>query len=235
MKKAISVLIMLTILISICVINVGAVSVDASANQSEIEAQVMAKVEKEFDKLTLEYQQKTGVVFDDFYYLDIWHYYCNFVDEDTIDYVYINWSTSGGSDAVCGARFLDYCIRCPQILSPTIGFYLYDVANEKVYTFEEAQVYARDYLQDFLDNHSDELAPRYKAFLCGDVDFDGELTVFDATKIQRFHAGLCGFSEYEAIGRYRDFKAIYVSDVDGDGERSVMDATAIQLKLAGLE
>lgn len=233
MKKTISFFIAFAMLFSVYVVSVSATTVDTSTGPSDIEAQVMSEVEKAFDKLASEYQQKTDVVFDDFYYMDIWDYYCHFVDESTINYVYVQWSGSIGSDAIVGDRYLDYCIRSPQILGPTIGLYIYDVENEKIYTFREAEFYARGYLQDFLDNHRAEITPYYDFYICGDVDFDDELTVLDATKIQRFHARLVGFPYKEAFSGYEK-GMIYVSDVDGDGSRSVMDATAIQLKLAKL-
>ncbi len=233
MKKLISIIIILSIMLACCMINVTALEVNPSSQPSDIETQVMSEVEKAFDKLTLEYQQKTGAVFDDFYFMDIWDYYCHFVDENTIDYVYVNWSTSGGSDAVKGARHFDYCIKSPRIYSPTIGFYIYDVETETVYTFEEAEIYARDYLKDFLDNHREVIDRYYDVYICGDVDFDDELTVLDATKIQRVLAGLDSFPYYESISNYEG-KSIYISDTDSDGSRSVMDATAIQLKIAKL-
>ncbi|MBQ8056786.1 MAG: hypothetical protein IJ275_00445 [Ruminococcus sp.] len=234
MKRIVSVIIMLSIIFSLCAISATALEVDTLTEPSDIEVQVMAEVEKAFDKLTLEYQQEHNLVFDEIYYIDIWDYYCHFADKNTIDYVYVNWSFSVGSDAIIGERYLDYCIRSPQIYSPTIGLYIYDVENKEIYTFEEAEIYAKNYLKDFLDNHREKIAPYYKIFVCGDVDFDGELSILDATKIQLVLAGLDTFSYYESFSGYGP-KRIYVSDVDGDGSRSVMDATAIQLKLAGLE
>lgn len=52
----------------------------------------------------------------------------------------------------------------------------------------------------------------------GDADGDGQVTVMDATKIQRVVAGLS--TKYEI--------AVTSADVDGDGEVSVFDATRIQ-------
>ncbi len=57
----------------------------------------------------------------------------------------------------------------------------------------------------------------------GDVDNDGDLTVFDATGIQRELVGI-GSTEY-----IED-----CADYDHDGDVSVLDATAIQRKLADL-
>ena len=62
-------------------------------------------------------------------------------------------------------------------------------------------------------------------YLIGDADRDGEITILDATHIQRRLAGI-----YDA-DRLED----YLSDVDGDGQLSILDATCIQRRLAGME
>ena len=60
--------------------------------------------------------------------------------------------------------------------------------------------------------------------ILGDVDGDGEVTILDATFIQRYLAGIpIPFELNEAI-----------ADVDGDGEVTIIDATYIQRWLASL-
>lgn len=59
--------------------------------------------------------------------------------------------------------------------------------------------------------------------LCGDADQDNEVTIFDATTIQRKLADL-------STSRFNKKAA----DADGDGELTIFDATAIQRYLAGL-
>lgn len=59
--------------------------------------------------------------------------------------------------------------------------------------------------------------------LLGDVDGDGEVTILDATLIQRHLASL-------PTSAYRG----EVADTDGDGEVTIIDATGIQRWLAGL-
>ena len=61
-------------------------------------------------------------------------------------------------------------------------------------------------------------------YLIGDADGDSELTILDATHIQRVLAGL---SQTNAL---RD----YLSDVDGSGDATILDATQIQRRLAGI-
>ena len=60
-------------------------------------------------------------------------------------------------------------------------------------------------------------------FILGDGDGDGEVTILDATAIQRFLANLPN-------------KAFHArpADADGDGEISILDATAIQRYLAAI-
>ena len=60
--------------------------------------------------------------------------------------------------------------------------------------------------------------------LIGDSDDDGEVTILDATHIQRVLAGL---DKHDA-----DYHA--AADVDADGEVSILDATSIQRWLVGL-
>ena len=71
----------------------------------------------------------------------------------------------------------------------------------------------------------------------GDADNDKELTVMDATFIQKVEAKLCEYNEDVDDLRNRfvaanSEKIAYISDYDRDGERTVMDVTAIQQKLA---
>ena len=61
------------------------------------------------------------------------------------------------------------------------------------------------------------------AFIPGDADGDGEVTILDATAVQRFLADLNVESFYEKA-----------ADYDRDGEVTILDATAIQRLLAEL-
>ena len=72
---------------------------------------------------------------------------------------------------------------------------------------------------------SAELPP----LVIGDADGDYNVTITDATKIQRY---LAGFSERPSWYAAELFEAI--CDADGDGKTSILDVTAIQRMLAGL-
>ena len=60
--------------------------------------------------------------------------------------------------------------------------------------------------------------------ILGDADLDGEVTVLDATAIQRSLAGIAELAP----------EAMAAADADGDREVAILDATAIQRRLAGL-
>ena len=61
--------------------------------------------------------------------------------------------------------------------------------------------------------------------LVGDADLSGEVTILDATAIQRSLAGLEQLSD----------EAVTAADADRDGELAILDATAIQRWLAGFK
>ena len=60
--------------------------------------------------------------------------------------------------------------------------------------------------------------------LTGDVDADGEITILDATYIQRYLAAIDDFDDVQMV----------VADFDHDGSVTILDATRIQRCLAGL-
>ena len=62
-----------------------------------------------------------------------------------------------------------------------------------------------------------------KVILLGDADGDGEVTILDATRIQRWLASLTDMTDDE----------LKAADADGDGDVTILDATRIQRWLAG--
>ena len=61
--------------------------------------------------------------------------------------------------------------------------------------------------------------------LLGDADGDGEVTILDATRIQRWLADLITDDEID----------LTAADADEDGEVSILDATAVQRFIAGFD
>lgn len=94
-----------------------------------------------------------------------------------------------------------------------------------------------------MDGIDIEKYPDIESLLCqlkigrpiGDADNDNELTVLDATRIQRVLTELDRF-----VDRINDYccglggAVRHFSDYDGDGDTTILDATAIQRHLAGL-
>lgn len=105
----------------------------------------------------------------------------------------------------------------------------YDILNDK-FNFD-------DYKD--LEVIFDSFMPGYPI---GDADLDKDLTIMDATYIQRVLAGLTYFDERDTIESYFGYVSWnelgyprYISDMDRDGKRTVLDATAVQRKLAKYE
>lgn len=78
--------------------------------------------------------------------------------------------------------------------------------------------------QEYADKNGFEFNVEEISTQLGDVDFDGQVSVMDATAIQL----------HLAVIKTLDDKALSVADVDKDGVVSVMDATQIQLFIAQL-
>ena len=75
--------------------------------------------------------------------------------------------------------------------------------------------------------------------LLGDIDRDDEISIIDATLIQRCEASLSEWPENDAVSLYdfiRTFTAVpgYYSDFNCDGARDILDATCIQRYTAGM-
>ena len=61
-------------------------------------------------------------------------------------------------------------------------------------------------------------------YLLGDADGDGEVTILDATWIQRVLVGIDAPADFNEAA----------ADVDGDGEMTILDVTYIQRYLVGV-
>ena len=74
-----------------------------------------------------------------------------------------------------------------------------------------------------IDLSKTTIDPDLQNCVLGDVDGDGEVTIIDATAIQRHLASIPTFAYNEAT-----------ADTDGAGEVTIIDATYIQRWLASL-
>ena len=115
---------------------------------------------------------------------------------------------------------------------PSALYWVYDVSKEKFYDICKIDMSEYEGLSQAVDRL--ELGRPI-----GDANFDGELTITDATYIQRVLASLDKFSYDDKVdGDYYCLSKeslAYVSDFNRDGVRSILDATAIQRKLAKLD
>ena len=110
------------------------------------------------------------------------------------------------------------------------GYGIYDVKND---TFVDAVSFAAKSYDGF-ESTFDEIG---SGRLLGDVDNDGDISIIDATLIQRCEAKIRDYPEDDEIvpddGLWM-YSVKYYSDFDRDGERSVVDATKLQRYLIGL-
>ena len=77
------------------------------------------------------------------------------------------------------------------------------------------------------------LDPYYR--VVGDADGDGDVTIMDATRIQRWLAELSDMDGSAFSGAKLTDTERMAADADGDGEVTIMDATRIQRWLAELD
>ncbi len=113
---------------------------------------------------------------------------------------------------------------------PTVNYCIYDVEETKF--FDICQINWDDY-----DGLEDVILSLELGVPIGDADVDGQLSVLDATYIQRTLAKLIIFptDDLSSYFRVTQDELNYLSDIDRDGERSIIDATLIQMKLAKLD
>ena len=118
------------------------------------------------------------------------------------------------------------------------GYGVYDTHSGAFYDLTDA--WDRDFsgLRDAWNamNADTKIAYECSAAIIGDADQDGELTILDATRIQRYLAELNQnpFSMVKASDYYYGYPIGCTIDFDRDGSFTIMDATKIQRNLADL-
>ncbi len=166
-----------------------------------------------------------------------YQYYSATGDESTPDYILAFSGENVCSPAYSAGAFGDkYLLQEYNIYYPyTLGYHIITTEDMKVYTLREAW----DAQLDGIEAVFEDFGLGEKR---GDSDRDGEITIKDATLIQKCIAKLEKFTEYEYVsgfaergqgkdGMFHD----RISDMNRDGEVNVKDATAIQKHVAGIK
>lgn len=112
------------------------------------------------------------------------------------------------------------------------GWLAVNIETEDVIPLEQALeegIVDTDKLFEFT-KYPNEFQPDidFKMYKLGDIDNDGELTIKDATAVQRAGIGLTDIVKTDT-----DLDTVF--DYNGDGRVSVLDVTCIQKKLVALE
>ena len=177
-----------------------------------------------------EYPDSIEYYYDERYY----HYVDENNSESDIDWAIV-YALAYATDGTGIKRIVaDRVIATGMDVWYTHGWALYDAATKEFISIDKVDIAKYDGFEKGLAE-----AKVGKPF--GDADLDGELSVLDATYIQRAIARLSEFedrddlSQYDTRGVNYDRPLNYISDIDGDGERTILDATAIQMKLARIE
>lgn len=129
------------------------------------------------------------------------------------------WEVKCGG--IIGNRFL-YSIGGYEI--SLSGYFLYDAKEDEFYSLTKVDANAYKGLLDAIEELNLGLR-------LGDVDQDGEISIYDATMIQRVLADLDSFGMISLDSKYNEN---ILGDYNCDGNCDVFDATAIQRMLAGL-
>ena len=213
MKKIISLVIGL-LLISISLITVSA---DEPADPTD-------KIHNSFREIYSAFEKDYYKSFINSNYLqsdpDNSYYYINYTSNYPIEKPYFNRFGSNN-------EYYEYCEHTNMMFESGITVFcgkitfdniLYDAEN--YYTLEEIAVKQPKVIEAIMNYN---LGPTKRVGYIGDADCDGEVTVLDATTIQRH------------LAQIDVLKVELANDIDDNGYVDVMDATKIQRHIAELE
>lgn len=216
MKKLVSILIIAMILLS-----VFSVVAFAQDNQEQTEKEYI--YQNEFEKI-----YESNIHFGNYFYDELYYHYDY---AGSIDWVLVSAQTEPPPPANYYGVFDDMISLSGASYPFEVLYAVYDVSKgefidicdlESLDAYEglREQIYALGFL-----------------FPIGDADRDKELTILDATYIQRILAKLemHPMDDLTSYFSVTDDKLQYISDFDRDGDRTILDATAIQMKLARLD
>ncbi len=147
--------------------------------------------------------------------------------DDAMDFVMIYADSGICADALTGISMGERFIAQNQICYPFEFCYgFFDLETREFMPLSKQVLEDYPMIYYYLDEF--DIGEQY-----GDADCDGELTILDATFIQRALANLEEYTYEENLSDWGIARSR--SDFDNDYKVTVMDATAIQHKLAKAE
>ena len=162
--------------------------------------------------------------------------YYHAVSDDCTDWalVYVEPKIPNANEGSSYGVFDEVLISNAVYYPFKFGYGVYDCVNNKFYSITQAWDMDFDDLHDVFVH----VVKSRGAYLLGDADRDGELTVLDATHLQRFtvHAEDLEYDDVTAH-KSQSFgpKIKYLTDFNCDGDRDIIDVTLIQRQVTGLE
>lgn len=215
MKKLISIL-----LITVLLVSVFSTVAFAQDNQGQTEYLYLEEFIEQYKDTYGFYEEAYRESYDEVYY----HY----DENDKLNWVLARCSyvTSAG---MYYAVFGDMVSLVGYGVPLKNDYAVYDIAQQKF-----IDICDLDDLSEY-DGLKDVICSVKLLYPIGDADMDRELTILDATQIQRHLARLIQLDD--DLEHYSSIKGElrYVSDLNRDGKRNIFDVTAIQLKLAKLD
>lgn len=213
MKKIISIVLTLIIVLTSCVMSVSAFSDDSPR-----------LYRKNFtDKYVKPYDAADGYYF----YFEQYYGYENNDPEASIEWVLVYAGDMSYKKGKIKQVVASRVFYSDEISSPfKFKYAVYDVKADEFYDLSDELIEKYDGLYDALINENAGVP-------LGDADVDKELSILDATQIQLACARMTRFDENDALSEYTDCDGnfTYISDINRDGERDIMDATGVQMHL----
>ena len=229
MKRILSIVLFVIIAVLSLAVSSGAEELDPTSN----------KYQANFNRFLYgDYADEPDFVADYEIYEEVYYHYAQ---DGTEDWVIISASETPEPGMCHGIFDCVALIECPSCSPFSLGLGVYDVQSDTFYSLEEAwDMDFSELHKTFLDiMFGDEpIRGYYQCRLLGDADKDGELSVIDATLIQRYDVKISDLKDDELDLGY-SYKVYgpdveYISDFNCDGERDVIDATCLQRYLVGL-
>ncbi|MGN0504842.1 MAG: hypothetical protein ACI4HJ_07365 [Ruminococcus sp.] len=226
LKKSIALILVMALLGCAALVNVSAISVDTE-NKYKYDEIIIPKVFQDY-----ELENPDLVI----YYNEVFEYYAHDTDssqdESIPEYVLIYLSTNMSYDMPTADVFGEYILKSTSIGYPfAYGYGIYIPSTKEVYSLTYAYELGIEGIEQVFTEAK-------IGRLIGDMDKDREITIKDATIIQKCLAGISEFdkNDYIIAFSYEDNPPLlYVSDFNRDCNRNIEDATAIQKHLAKMD